>query len=174
MAYVIGAPCVDVMDLACTETCPVECMQYEEGADRKLYIDPDECIDCGACEEACPVDAVFADDDLKLVRAIVRGDVHKSLGRKIITEARTLAAEKGYGILCDVRKATVRVALVEWFYLPRELEVLKRLPTRIVRVAVVVAPKAIEDYRFYENVATNVGLRFKVFLDEDKAIAWMT
>ena len=48
---------------------------------------------------------VFADDDLELVRAIVRGDVHKSLGRKIITEARTLAAEKGYGILCDVRKA---------------------------------------------------------------------
>ena len=68
----------------------------------------------------------------------------------------------------------MRVALVEWFYLPRELEVLKRLPTRIVRVAVVVAPEEIEEYRFYENVATNVGLRLQVFLDEDEAVAWMT
>ena len=64
MTYVIAEPCVDVLDTACVEVCPVDCIHYEEGVDRKLYIDPDECIDCGACEPACPVTAVFAEDDV--------------------------------------------------------------------------------------------------------------
>ncbi|MBK6849733.1 MAG: 4Fe-4S dicluster domain-containing protein [Proteobacteria bacterium] len=64
MAYVIGEPCVDVMDTACVEVCPVDCIHYEEGVDRKLFIDPDECIDCGACEPACPVSAIFAEEDV--------------------------------------------------------------------------------------------------------------
>jgi len=53
--YVIAAPCIDVMDRSCTEECPVDCIY--EGA-RKLYIQPDECIDCGACEPVCPVEAI--------------------------------------------------------------------------------------------------------------------
>ena len=64
MTYVITSPCVDVIDSACVETCPVDCIHYEEGQDRKLYIDPEECIDCGACEPACPVTAIFAEEDL--------------------------------------------------------------------------------------------------------------
>jgi NAD-dependent dihydropyrimidine dehydrogenase PreA subunit len=64
MTYVIGEPCIDVMDTACVEVCPVDCIHYEEGVDRKLYIDPEECIDCGACEPACPVSAIFAEEDL--------------------------------------------------------------------------------------------------------------
>jgi ferredoxin len=64
MTYVIAEPCVDVLDTACVEVCPVDCIHYEEGVDRKLYIDPDECIDCGACEPACPVTAIFAEDDV--------------------------------------------------------------------------------------------------------------
>ena len=64
MAYVITQPCVDVMDKSCVDVCPVDCIHYEEGTDRKLYIDPDECIDCGACEPACPVSAIFAEDDV--------------------------------------------------------------------------------------------------------------
>ena len=64
MTYVICEPCIDVMDKACVEVCPVDCIHYEEGVDRKLYIDPDECIDCGACEPACPVTAIFAEDDV--------------------------------------------------------------------------------------------------------------
>ncbi|MFA7296019.1 MAG: ferredoxin family protein [Dehalococcoidia bacterium] len=64
MAYVITQPCVDVMDKSCVDVCPVDCIHFEEGTDRKLYIDPDECIDCGACEPACPVSAIFAEDDL--------------------------------------------------------------------------------------------------------------
>jgi NAD-dependent dihydropyrimidine dehydrogenase PreA subunit len=64
MTYVITDPCIDVLDKSCVEVCPVDCIHYEEGTDRKLYIDPDECIDCGACEPVCPVTAIFAEDDV--------------------------------------------------------------------------------------------------------------
>jgi NAD-dependent dihydropyrimidine dehydrogenase PreA subunit len=61
MTYVIAQPCVDVMDRACVDECPVGCI-YEGG--RSLYIHPDECVDCGACEPVCPVEAIFYEDDL--------------------------------------------------------------------------------------------------------------
>ncbi len=64
MTYVIAEPCVDVMDKACVDVCPVDCIHYEEGVDRTLFIDPDECIDCGACEPECPVQAIFTEDAL--------------------------------------------------------------------------------------------------------------
>ena len=47
VTYVIGLPCVDVKDRACVEECPVDCI-YE--GERSLYIHPEECVDCGACE----------------------------------------------------------------------------------------------------------------------------
>jgi NAD-dependent dihydropyrimidine dehydrogenase PreA subunit len=58
MAFVITSGCIDVMDRACVDECPVDCI-YE--GRRKLYINPVECIDCGACEPACPQDAIVAD-----------------------------------------------------------------------------------------------------------------
>jgi len=61
MTYVIAEPCIDVLDRACVEECPVDCI-YEGG--RSLYIHPDECVDCGACEPVCPVEAIFYEDDL--------------------------------------------------------------------------------------------------------------
>jgi NAD-dependent dihydropyrimidine dehydrogenase PreA subunit len=61
VTYVIAEPCVDVIDKACIEECPVDCIY--EGA-RMLYIHPDECVDCGACEPVCPVEAIFYEDDL--------------------------------------------------------------------------------------------------------------
>jgi NAD-dependent dihydropyrimidine dehydrogenase PreA subunit len=61
MTYVIGQPCVDVLDRACVDECPVDCIY--EGA-RSLYINPDECVDCGACEPVCPVEAIYYEDDL--------------------------------------------------------------------------------------------------------------
>ena len=64
MTYVITEPCIDVLDKSCVEVCPVDCIHYDEGEDRMLHIDPDECIDCGACEPACPVTAIFAEDDV--------------------------------------------------------------------------------------------------------------
>ena len=64
MTYIITTPCVDVQDQSCVEVCPVDCIYFDEGEDRMLYIQPDECIDCGACEPACPVTANFAEDDV--------------------------------------------------------------------------------------------------------------
>jgi NAD-dependent dihydropyrimidine dehydrogenase PreA subunit len=64
MTYVIAEPCIDVLDISCVSVCPVDCIHYEEGTDRKLFIDPNECIDCGACEPECPVNAIFPEDQL--------------------------------------------------------------------------------------------------------------
>jgi ferredoxin len=64
MAYVIAEPCIDVLDQSCVSVCPVDCIHFEEGVDRKLYIDPNECIDCGACEPECPVNAIFPEESL--------------------------------------------------------------------------------------------------------------
>lgn len=49
------------MDRSCVDECPVDCI-YEGG--RSLYIHPDECVDCGACEPVCPVDAITYEDDV--------------------------------------------------------------------------------------------------------------
>jgi NAD-dependent dihydropyrimidine dehydrogenase PreA subunit len=64
MTYVIAEPCIDLLDQSCVAVCPVDCIHFESGVDRKLYIDPDECIDCGACEPECPVNAIYPEDSL--------------------------------------------------------------------------------------------------------------
>ena len=56
MTYIIAEPCIDIKDLSCVDVCPVDCIHQ---ADRILVIDPEECIDCGACEPECPVEAIF-------------------------------------------------------------------------------------------------------------------
>lgn len=56
MTYIIAEPCIGVKDRACVDVCPVECIY--EGEDM-LYIKPEECIDCAACEPECPVTAIF-------------------------------------------------------------------------------------------------------------------
>jgi len=61
VTYVIALPCVDVKDKGCIEECPVDCI-YE--GNRMLYIQPDECVDCGACEPVCPVEAIYYEDDV--------------------------------------------------------------------------------------------------------------
>lgn len=61
MTYVIGSGCVDVMDRSCVQECPVDCIY--EGA-RSLYINPDECVDCGACKPMCRMDAIYYETDL--------------------------------------------------------------------------------------------------------------
>jgi ferredoxin len=61
MTYVIVEACIGVKDRACVDVCPVDCIY--EGEDQ-LYIHPDECIDCGACEPECPVEAIFAEEDV--------------------------------------------------------------------------------------------------------------
>lgn len=69
MTYVITEPCIDVKDTACVDVCPVDCIHPRKDeptfdAAPQLYIDPNECIDCGACEPECPVNAIFPEDDV--------------------------------------------------------------------------------------------------------------
>jgi NAD-dependent dihydropyrimidine dehydrogenase PreA subunit len=61
MAHVITTACIDCKDRACIPVCPVDCI-YE--GERTLYIHPDECIDCGICESACPVQAIHDESRL--------------------------------------------------------------------------------------------------------------
>jgi ferredoxin len=63
VAYVIVQPCVGVKDASCVEVCPVDCIHTDDAA-TLYYIDPDECIDCGACVDPCPVDAIFPEDEV--------------------------------------------------------------------------------------------------------------
>jgi len=69
MTYVITSNCIGEKDASCTEVCPVDCIHPtpdEPGFDsaEMLYIDPDECIDCDACVEACPVNAIYSEDQV--------------------------------------------------------------------------------------------------------------
>lgn len=61
MAFVVTEPCFDCKYTDCVVVCPCEC--FHEG-DQMLYIDPDECIDCFACQPECPVEAIFIDRDV--------------------------------------------------------------------------------------------------------------
>ncbi len=58
MTYIITEPCIGVKDSSCVDVCPVDCIHSTDDAEM-YYIDPNECIDCAACEPACPVDAIF-------------------------------------------------------------------------------------------------------------------
>ncbi len=69
MAYVITNPCIGSKDASCVDVCPVDCIhpspnepEFERA--EQLYINPDECIDCGACEPACPVAAIFQESEV--------------------------------------------------------------------------------------------------------------
>ena len=61
MTWVVGEQCINCKLGDCVEVCPVDC--FHEGPNM-LVIDPDECIDCALCEPECPVDAIFADDEI--------------------------------------------------------------------------------------------------------------
>ncbi|MFN9351040.1 MAG: indolepyruvate ferredoxin oxidoreductase subunit alpha [Gemmatimonadota bacterium] len=61
MPYVITEACFGVKDKSCVDVCPVDCI-YE--GENQLFIHPDECIDCGACEPECPVTAIFPEEDV--------------------------------------------------------------------------------------------------------------
>ncbi|SDJ27974.1 indolepyruvate ferredoxin oxidoreductase subunit alpha [Natribacillus halophilus] len=61
MAYVITSPCLNEKNAECIDVCPVDCI--EEG-DEMFHIDPDVCIDCGACQPVCPVEAIYAEEEV--------------------------------------------------------------------------------------------------------------
>jgi ferredoxin len=64
MTYIIVRLCRDCVDTGCVAVCPVDCIYEYTGSDHEafpnqLYIHPDECIDCGACEPECPWQAIY-------------------------------------------------------------------------------------------------------------------
>jgi NAD-dependent dihydropyrimidine dehydrogenase PreA subunit len=61
VTYVITEPCIGTKDQSCVEVCPVDCIY--DGGDQFL-INPEECIDCGACEPECPVEAIYPEDEV--------------------------------------------------------------------------------------------------------------
>jgi NAD-dependent dihydropyrimidine dehydrogenase PreA subunit len=68
MARIIAEPCIGVKDASCVDVCPVDCIhprkdEKEFAEVMQLYINPNECIDCGACEPACPVAAIFPEEE---------------------------------------------------------------------------------------------------------------
>lgn len=63
MPYVITEPCIGTKDTSCVDVCPVDCIKGEK-TDEMLFIDPEVCIDCGACVSACPVEAIYAEADV--------------------------------------------------------------------------------------------------------------
>src|ERR1700733_9874674 len=85
MTYVIGSACVDVMDKSCVQECPVDCIY--EGA-RSMYINPDECVDCGACKSICRMDAIYYETDLPT-------DQHQHLADNAAFFSETLLGRDG-------------------------------------------------------------------------------
>ena len=73
MPYVITEACIGVKDKSCVDVCPVDCI-YE--GPNMLFIHPDECIDCGACEPECPVTAIFPEEAVT-----IEGETHHYGGR---------------------------------------------------------------------------------------------
>ncbi len=63
MTYIITEPCVGVKDASCVAVCPVDCIIALD-EDKMMFINPDECIDCGACVPECPVNAIFAEEEV--------------------------------------------------------------------------------------------------------------
>ena len=61
MTFIVGENCIKCKHTDCVEVCPVDC--FYEGPNM-LVIHPDECIDFALCEPECPVDAIFADDEV--------------------------------------------------------------------------------------------------------------
>ena len=87
MSFIIGNKCVGVCDTSCVDVCPVDCihgpilpdnrgqevqnMTKDEIRDLQLYINPEECINCGACVPECPVEAIYGDEE----EAIAEGEL---------------------------------------------------------------------------------------------------
>jgi hypothetical protein len=114
---------------------------------------------------------IIRDEEQCIIRLNVYGQLEKDVGEKIITEARTQAAENQFNILCDVRQAKVNVAFIDWFYLPRKLDVYSK--TKTVKTAILVTPgQQEEEYSFFETVTHNLGINVKIFIQEKDALEW--
>lgn len=69
MTFVVGENCIKCKHTDCVAVCPVDC--FYEGPNF-LVIDPDQCIDCGLCEPECPINAIFAEEEVPEDQQIFR------------------------------------------------------------------------------------------------------
>lgn len=118
---------------------------------------------------------ISLDNNQRLVIIKAEGVLHQSDGEKIITEARTAAAENDFDIIYDMRQATTKVNFASWFHLPRKLEVFKDVKAHSIKAAILVSEKdkALKEYNFYQTVTQNLGFNIKIFLSEDEALEWL-
>ena len=91
MATVVCEPCHDCKYTDCVAVCPCDCF-FEDG--QMLYIDPDHCIDCGACEPECPVTAIFVDHQVpaqwtRYIQLNAERTAQLKMGNGPITEKKT-------------------------------------------------------------------------------------
>lgn len=87
MPYVITEACIGTKDASCVAVCPVDCI-YE--AEDQYYINPDECIDCGACEPECPVEAIFSEDAVpeNMTKYIKRNAQYSVKGKELSKQGK--------------------------------------------------------------------------------------
>ena len=97
MTFIVGSPCVGCKDTECVSVCPVDC--FYEGPNM-LVIDPDECIDCALCEPVCPVNAIWADDEVpeEEIPFIEINAVKAQLYKNIIEQKVPLAEVSPYTV----------------------------------------------------------------------------
>ena len=86
MTHIVTEPCVKCKYTDCVEVCPVACF-HEDG--EMLLIDPDECIDCGACIPECPVQAIYTEDDVpEKWKSYIPMNIDKAKDLPVITEKK--------------------------------------------------------------------------------------
>ena len=86
MAHIVCEPCLKCKYTDCVTVCPVDCFHEDT---EMLYIDPEVCIDCGACIPECPVQAIFCDDDVpEKWESYIKLNEEKSQELPVLTEKK--------------------------------------------------------------------------------------
>jgi len=114
---------------------------------------------------------ISVDKENNIVHMVVQGELNKDEGEKLILEARALADETTYDILCDVSRATIKASLAEWFYLARNKDIYPSIPTE--KTALLINPDSRKLYKYVENVTRNKGFKIRIFLNEEDARDWL-
>ena len=103
MAYVVTESCIKCKYTDCVDVCPVDC--FREGPNM-MVIDPDECIDCTLCVAECPVEAIYAEDDVPIAqREFIALNAELSRNWPAITEKKEAPEDADqWGAVADKKK----------------------------------------------------------------------